>query len=161
MGTGMHAISDPMSDRPGLARPCTSHHRNWPMYAFGYGALFLIEALEHRARIHRPIVACPCDARSATFYRWSMTSPDTEEPIHITMYSTVWCGYCQRLKSHMIREGVAFREVDIAEDPEAAEFVESVNAGNQTVPTLRFSDGTTMTNPPYREVEAKLASLRG
>ena len=56
---------------------------------------------------------------------------------------------------------MAFREVDIAEDPEAAEFVESVNAGNQTVPTLRFSDGTTMTNPPYREVEAKLASLRG
>jgi mycoredoxin len=156
----MHAVGDSVRDCPCFAGSSSCDDRNWTVHTLGNGALLLIEALKHGARIHQPIVACPCDARSATFYRWTMTSPDSEGPIHIIMYSTVWCGYCQRLKSHMIREGVPFTEVDISEDEAAAEFVESVNAGNQTVPTLRFSDGTTMTNPPFREVEAKLASLR-
>jgi mycoredoxin len=33
------------------------------------------------------------------------------------------------------------------------------NAGNQTVPTLRFDDGSTLTNPSLREVQEKLATL--
>ena len=40
-----------------------------------------------------------------------------------------------------------------------AEIVEKVNGGNRTVPTLVFSDGSAMTNPPAREVVEKLASL--
>lgn len=75
------------------------------------------------------------------------------------MYSTIWCGYCQRLKAQMAREGVTFAEIDIEHDPEAAAFVESVNGGNQTVPTVVFADGTAMTNPPLREVLAKLDTL--
>ena len=31
----------------------------------------------------------------------------------VTMYSTPWCGYCQRLKAQMTREGIEFVEVDI------------------------------------------------
>jgi len=77
----------------------------------------------------------------------------------VTMYSTVWCGYCQRLKAQMGREDIAYVEVDIEQDPEAASFVENVNGGNQTVPTLLFADGTTMTNPPLRDVVAKVATL--
>lgn len=60
----------------------------------------------------------------------------------------------------MSREGMSFTEIDIEHDPDAAAFVESVNQGNQTVPTLVFADGTAMTNPPYREVEAKVSDLR-
>lgn len=75
------------------------------------------------------------------------------------MYSTVWCGYCQRLKAQMGREDISYVEVDIEQDPEAASFVENVNGGNQTVPTLLFADGTTMTNPPLRDVVAKVATL--
>lgn len=84
----------------------------------------------------------------------------SSEP-QVTMYSTVWCGYCQRLKAQMSREGLTYREVDIEQDPEAAAFVESANGGNQTVPTLLFTDGTTMTNPPIRDVVAKVAELAG
>lgn len=76
------------------------------------------------------------------------------------MFSTVWCGYCQRLKAQLMRASIAFTEIDIEHDPSAADFVEHVNAGNQTVPTVVFPDGTTMTNPPYKEVVAKLESLR-
>lgn len=74
----------------------------------------------------------------------------------LTMYSTPWCGYCQRLKAQMAREGIAFAEVDIEADPAAAAFVESVNGGNQTVPTLVFVDGTALTNPPIGRVKAQL-----
>jgi len=72
------------------------------------------------------------------------------------MYTTVWCGYCSRLKAQLGREGIEFEEVDIEQDPDAAALVESVNGGNQTVPTVVFDDGTAMTNPSIGQVLAKL-----
>lgn len=74
-----------------------------------------------------------------------------------TLYSTPWCGYCHRLKGQLTREGIAFDEVDIEAQPDAAAVVESANAGNQTVPTLVFADGTSLTNPSVNQVKAKLA----
>ncbi len=56
----------------------------------------------------------------------------------LTMYSTSWCGYCHRLKSQLDRAGIGYEVVDIEADPEAAAFVEGVNGGNQTVPTVRI-----------------------
>jgi mycoredoxin len=78
-------------------------------------------------------------------------------PAAFTLYSTPWCGYCHRLKGQLTREGIGFDEVDIEAQPQAAEIVESVNGGNQTVPTLVFPDGTSMTNPSVAQVKAKLA----
>ena len=75
----------------------------------------------------------------------------------ITLFSTAWCGYCHRLKRQLERAGIGFTEVDIERDPTSAELVMSVNAGNQTVPTLLFTDGSTLTNPSLRQVQAKLA----
>jgi len=62
----------------------------------------------------------------------------------LTMYSTSWCGYCHRLKSQLDREGIGYEVVDIERDPVAADFVMSVNGGNQTVPTLKFGDGSAL-----------------
>ena len=75
------------------------------------------------------------------------------------MYSTPWCGYCHRLKGQMDREGIAYEVVDIEQDPSAAEIVMQVNNGNQTVPTLVYSDGSAQTNPSVAQVKAKLESL--
>lgn len=86
-------------------------------------------------------------------------SDQTAAQPKFTMYSTPWCGYCHRLKSQLGREGIEFAEVDIEQDPEAAEIVMSANGGNQTVPTLVYSDGTAQTNPSLAQVKAKLASL--
>ena len=49
--------------------------------------------------------------------------------------------------------------VDIEQDPDAAFIVEQVNGGNQTVPTLVYSDGSAQTNPSLAQVKDKLASL--
>ena len=75
------------------------------------------------------------------------------------MFSTPWCGYCHRLKSQLDRKGIAFETVDIEQHPEAAKTVEEANGGNQTVPTLLFADGSTLTNPSVAHVKQKLAAL--
>ncbi|MBD0706946.1 MULTISPECIES: mycoredoxin [unclassified Streptomyces] len=79
----------------------------------------------------------------------------------VTMYSTTWCGYCRRLKSQMDREGIAYTEINIEQDPESAAFVEKANGGNQTVPTvLAISPSGTesvMTNPSLAQVKQALA----
>ena len=76
-----------------------------------------------------------------------------------TMYTTQWCGYCHRLQGQLDREGIPYETVDIERTPGAAEIVESANNGNQTVPTLVFTDGTSQTNPSVAQVKAKLESL--
>lgn len=76
----------------------------------------------------------------------------------MTMYSTTWCGYCRRLKLQMDQVGIAYQEIDIERDPQAAKFVEGVNGGNQTVPVIRFPDGNTATNPTLAEVQRQLAA---
>jgi mycoredoxin len=76
----------------------------------------------------------------------------------ITMYSTVWCGYCRRLKAQMDREGIDYRVVDIEHDLDAARLVMAVNGGMQTVPTLVFPDGVALTNPTLAQVKAQLAA---
>jgi len=77
------------------------------------------------------------------------------------MYSTQWCGYCHRLKTVLKSAGIAYDEVDIEGDAAAAEFVGSVNGGNHTVPTVKFADGSTMTNPSLGDVKTKLAAVAG
>ncbi|OBH01141.1 MULTISPECIES: mycoredoxin Mrx1 [unclassified Mycobacterium] len=77
----------------------------------------------------------------------------------LTMYTTSWCGYCHRLKTALKSDGISYDEVDIEEDRAAAEFVGSVNGGNRTVPTVRFADGSTLTNPSAAQVKAKLAEV--
>ena len=80
----------------------------------------------------------------------------------LTMYTTQWCGFCRRLKSQLDREGIAYTEINIEQDPESAAFVEKANNGNQTVPTVRVVPATggeeiVMTNPSLAQVKQALA----
>ncbi|HXL17538.1 MAG TPA: mycoredoxin, partial [Streptosporangiaceae bacterium] len=77
----------------------------------------------------------------------------------LTMYTTPWCGYCRRLKSQLAREGIEITEVDIEREPDAAEYVMTVNGGYQTVPTVLFPDGSTLTNPSVRAIKQRLEEL--
>jgi mycoredoxin len=76
----------------------------------------------------------------------------------LTMYTTTWCGYCVRLKRGLERAGVEFDEVNIEHDPDAEEFVLSVNGGNATVPTLRLASGQVMTNPTLPDLLAAVGA---
>ncbi|MGP3927897.1 MULTISPECIES: mycoredoxin [unclassified Streptomyces] len=74
----------------------------------------------------------------------------------VTMYSTTWCGYCRRLKSQLDREGIAYTEINIEQDPASAAFVEKVNNGNQLVPTVLFPDGSALPNPSLAQVKERI-----
>lgn len=89
-----------------------------------------------------------------------MANPYVPAAGSTVMFTTPWCGYCRRLKSQMEREGVSYSEVDIEEHPDAAEIVEKVNDGNQTVPTMLFSDGTAATNPSLAEVVSRIKAAQ-
>ena len=79
----------------------------------------------------------------------------------LTMYTTTWCGFCRNLKKQLARDGIEIAEVDIERDEAAAEYVMSVNGGNQTVPTVLFPDGTALVNPSAAQVKAQLAASAG
>jgi mycoredoxin len=79
----------------------------------------------------------------------------------LTMYTTTWCAFCRRLKSQLAADGIEMTEINIEEDPAAADFVMSVNGGCQTVPTVVFPDGSAMTNPSANEVKKRLGELAG
>ncbi|MBF0687095.1 MAG: mycoredoxin [Cellulomonas sp.] len=84
-----------------------------------------------------------------------MTTP-TPAPGSVTMYSTTWCGYCHRLRKQLDSAGIAYDVVDIEQQPEAAQLVETLNGGNQTVPTIVFPDGSAATNPSLAQVRERL-----
>ncbi len=77
----------------------------------------------------------------------------------LTMYTTQWCAFCRRLKSQLARDGITMTEVDIERDPVAADYVMSVNGGNQTVPTVVFPDGSVLVNPSAAQVKKRMAEL--
>ncbi len=76
----------------------------------------------------------------------------------ITMYSTQWCGYCQRLKGQMDRAGIEYVEIDIEHSPEHVAIVEQANGGNRTVPTIVLPNGVTLTNPSIHQLQEALGS---
>ena len=58
----------------------------------------------------------------------------------IEMYTTMFCPYCSRARALLRSKGVAFVDIDIAEDPERrAEMIERAH-GRATVPQI-FIDG--------------------
>ena len=77
----------------------------------------------------------------------------------LTMYTTVWCAFCRRLKSQLARDGIEMVEIDIEHDPAAADYVMLVNGGFQTVPTVVFPDGSALTNPSAAQVKERLNAL--
>jgi glutaredoxin 3 len=54
----------------------------------------------------------------------------------IVMYSTAWCGYCQRARNLFERKGLAFREIKVDEDMREREAMLQKSGGRRTVPQI-------------------------
>jgi len=74
----------------------------------------------------------------------------------LIVYTTSWCGPCARLKSRLTERGISFNEIDVEQDSAAAEWVVGVNGGDQMVPTVRFPDGSALSNPSVDAVAERL-----
>ena len=73
----------------------------------------------------------------------------------ITMYTSKWCGDCRRARQFLRERGVAFREVNIDEEPDAENLVLRVNAGSRKVPTFDVNGRYFACSPfdPYQLAE--------
>ena len=77
----------------------------------------------------------------------------------IILYGSPVCGMVPAVRASLERVGVAYEYVDISLDPEARQHVREINGGHETVPTLVFLDGSTLTEPSNSELQAKLRAL--
>jgi mycoredoxin len=84
------------------------------------------------------------------------TSPEVSTPAEVVVevadvYWRPGCPYCSALRHDLTRLKAPTRWHNIWDDPDARQFVRSVNAGNETVPTVRVGS-ITLTNPPAERV---------
>jgi mycoredoxin len=82
------------------------------------------------------------------------------QPRRVVVYTTAWCGDCRRAKRYLDEHGVAYEEVDIERDPEAAERVVQWSGGCRTVPTFDI-DGQIIVDWDRRAVARALGLDEG
>ncbi|MEM8529235.1 MAG: mycoredoxin [Chloroflexota bacterium] len=78
----------------------------------------------------------------------------------ITIYGTTWCGDCKRAIRVLDNHDLGYNYINIENDEAACRYVEEVNNGNQSVPTIVFSDGSIMVEPSSAKLTEKLVSLQ-
>ena len=71
----------------------------------------------------------------------------------ITIYVRPWCGSVMRVKRWLDQRGIPYTEIDITKDREAARYVEELNGGYQSVPTILADGRHAATEPSTAELE--------
>lgn len=74
----------------------------------------------------------------------------------IKFYGNSWCGDCKRSRAFLDENEVEYQYIDIEKNDEARKYVEKVNKGMRSVPTIVFEDGTVLVEPSNEELEAKV-----
>ncbi len=79
---------------------------------------------------------------------------------NVTVYGTTWCGDCKRAMRVLKEQQWPYTYVDIEQDDEARAYVQQVNNGMQSVPTIIFPDGSVLVEPSSSVLTAKLNTFR-
>ncbi len=74
----------------------------------------------------------------------------------IKVYGAPWCPDCKRVKKFLGEQRVAYDWMDIDQDPEGIRFVEELQNGGRTIPTIVFPDGTHLFEPSNAKLARKL-----
>jgi len=81
----------------------------------------------------------------------------TRTPSGIVLYGTSWCGDCRRARRVLAEKNTPYQDIDIEADPQAARFVEELNQGGRSVPSIVFPDGSLLVEPDDDTLRQKLA----
>jgi len=79
-----------------------------------------------------------------------------EKPTEIVMYGTSWCGDTRRARRFLDQNNIQYKWIDIDQDLEGRKFVEEVNNGFRSVPTIIFPDGSMLVEPSTSILAEKL-----
>ena len=60
--------------------------------------------------------------------------------VEVVMYSTNWCGYCQRARNLFERKGVTPREIKLDDEPEQRPVMLQRTGGQRSVPQIFIGD---------------------
>src|SRR5215469_15187040 len=74
----------------------------------------------------------------------------------IKLYGTNWCSDCKRSKKFLGEQRIPYEFIDIEEDQEGQAYVQRVQNGGLTIPTIVFDDGSLLIEPTNAELAAKL-----
>lgn len=74
----------------------------------------------------------------------------------ILVYGHPGCPAVPPVTAMLSQAKVAFDYINIRQQPDAAARVRAINSGNESVPTLVFPDGSTLTEPSASELKRKL-----
>jgi mycoredoxin len=74
----------------------------------------------------------------------------------ITIFTRPWCGNSMLAKRWLDQRGIPYTDIDISQDKEAARYVERLNGGHQSVPTILFDGVHVATEPSPAELEELL-----
>ena len=58
----------------------------------------------------------------------------------IKIYGANWCSDCVNAKHFLKSKGIEFKYVDITENQEAINIVETINAGKRIIPTIDIDE---------------------
>lgn len=74
----------------------------------------------------------------------------------IKVYGAPWCPDCKRSKKFLSEHRVAYEWIDIDADEDGLRFVEQLQGGGRTIPTIVFPDGSYLLEPADDELARKL-----
>ena len=77
----------------------------------------------------------------------------------VVVYSTTWCPVCIMAKKVLDSMKVEYTDINIEQDPDAVETVLSINNGSRSVPTIVFTDGSTLTEPSVVVLRNRIEEL--
>ena len=75
---------------------------------------------------------------------------------NIKLYGTNWCTDCKRSKKFLGEQRIRYEYINIEEDQEGQAYVQKVQDGGLTIPTIAFDDGSILIEPSNAELAAKL-----
>ncbi len=74
----------------------------------------------------------------------------------IKLYGTNWCSDCKRSKKFLGEQRIHYDFINIEDDVEGQTYIQKLQNGGMTIPTIIFDDGSLLIEPSNAELAAKL-----
>ncbi|HAE83952.1 MAG TPA: pyridine nucleotide-disulfide oxidoreductase, partial [Ktedonobacter sp.] len=75
---------------------------------------------------------------------------------NIKLYGTNWCSDCKRSKKFLGEQRIHYEYINIEEDMDGQAYLQKVQNGGLSIPTIVFEDGSLLIEPSNAELASKL-----